>query len=171
MNNEKQNNQAENRSPVQLPIIQMNGRSYYVDSRLKQYRNIENPHDFIDFDDDLPVIFTYTRAQALEDGQLVDISQLAKEAGFKFPVAITCGVYALLDDTAQPGQSFEGRAWDTLMVLHFEIRRAKNTDAVYFSPLFNTNECAEPKPHKLWAKVGPGDNGEPVITIMLIDED
>ena len=171
MKNEKEINQPESKTPVQLPIIQMNGKSYYVDSRLKQYRNVENPHDFIDFGDNDPVIFSYTRAQALEDGQLVDISELAKEAGFKFPVAITCGVYELLNDTAQPGQSFEGRAWDVLMVLHFEIRRSKNTDAVYFAPFFNTKNCAEPKPHKLWAKIGPGDAGEPVITVMLIDED
>lgn len=170
MKNEKQNDQVETKTPVQLPVIQMNGKSYYVDSRLKQYRNVDNPHDFIDFDDD-PVIYSYTRAQAIEDGQLVDISELAKEAGFIFPVAITCGVHALLNDTAQPGQSFEGRAWDVLMVLHFEIRRSKSTDTVYFAPFFNTKDCAEPKPHKLWAKIGPGDTAEPVITIMLIDED
>jgi hypothetical protein len=77
----------------------------------------------------------------------------------------------LLNDTEQPGQSFQGRAWDMLMVLHFEIRRAKNTDTVYFSPLFNTKHHAEPKTCQLWSKCGPGDNGEPVITIMLINED
>jgi type I site-specific restriction endonuclease len=35
------------------------------------------------------VISTYTRAQALEDGVLVDAGAMAHEADFKWPVAIT----------------------------------------------------------------------------------
>ena len=35
------------------------------------------------------VVSGYSRAQAVEDGFLCDISELAKEAGFKFPVAIS----------------------------------------------------------------------------------
>ena len=171
MKNEEQNKQTESQSPVALPIIKMNGKSYYVDSRLRQYRNVENPHDFIDFEKDETIIYSYSRAQALEDGVLVDISSLAKEAGFKFPVAVTCGVYELLNDTHQSGQSFEGRAWDLLMVLHFEIKRSKNTDTVYFAPYFNAEHHSQPKPYKLWSKCGPGDNSEPSITIMLITED
>ena len=40
------------------------------------------------------VIFSYTCAQAIADGVLVDVSKLAKEAGFRFPVAVTAGVWA-----------------------------------------------------------------------------
>jgi hypothetical protein len=33
-----------------LPIIKgENGKTYFVDERLKQLRNVQNPHDFIDF--------------------------------------------------------------------------------------------------------------------------
>lgn len=39
-------------------------------------------------------ISTYTRAQAIEDGVLVDVSEIAKEAGFKFPVAVTRAAWA-----------------------------------------------------------------------------
>src|ERR1019366_7436165 len=35
------------------------------------------------------VIYSYTRKQAIEDGVLVDITEMAKEAGIKYPVAIT----------------------------------------------------------------------------------
>ena len=45
------------------------------------------------FWDDAEVIYTYTRAQALEDGVLVDVSEMAKEAGVRFPVALTATVY------------------------------------------------------------------------------
>ena len=35
-----------------------------------------------------PVIYAYTRAQAIEDGVLADVTETAKEAGFKLPVAV-----------------------------------------------------------------------------------
>ena len=40
------------------------------------------------------VISTYTRAQAIEDGVLVDAGSMAKEAGFNWPVALTAAAWA-----------------------------------------------------------------------------
>ena len=40
------------------------------------------------------LIFSYTRAQAIEDGVLVDVTETAKEAGFRIPVALTQSVWA-----------------------------------------------------------------------------
>ena len=40
------------------------------------------------------IISTYTRAQAIEDGVLIDVSPIAKEAGFEWPVAMTAGAWA-----------------------------------------------------------------------------
>lgn len=31
----------------ELPKVIFDGKTYYVDSRLHQLRNVENPHDFI----------------------------------------------------------------------------------------------------------------------------
>ena len=42
--------------------------------------------------DDL--IHSYTRQQAIEDGVLMDVSETAKEAGVRFPVALTRAVWA-----------------------------------------------------------------------------
>ncbi len=44
------------------------------------------------------VIHMYTREQAIEDGQLIDVSETpeAKEAGFRIPVCLTAGVHALV---------------------------------------------------------------------------
>ena len=39
-------------------------------------------------------IYSYTRQQAIEDGVLIDVSNLAKEAGFRFPVAFTRAVWS-----------------------------------------------------------------------------
>ncbi len=36
---------------TQLPIVEMKGKRFFRDDRLRQFRNVENPHDYIDFDD------------------------------------------------------------------------------------------------------------------------
>lgn len=46
------------------------------------------------------LIYSYTRAQALADGELVDVSQTAIEAGFRVPVAITRALWAAIVLTA-----------------------------------------------------------------------
>ena len=65
---------------------------------------------------DAPVIFSYTRAQAIEDGVLVDLTEWAKETGFRIPVACTCAVWngyiVPSEDTREFGQSERGRAHD-----------------------------------------------------------
>ena len=38
------------------------------------------------------MIYSYTRAQAIEDGELVDVSDMAKQSGFKISVAVTRAV-------------------------------------------------------------------------------
>ena len=146
-----------------------------------------------------PPISSYSRAQAIEDGVLVDVSALAREAGIRFPVAVTAGVFAILAPWAgsasgdierpQPGeplygagQDFTGRAWDMLTILKLEIRRGQRRDRVDFAPLFvrESRRCsaktlrADPyitEPVAMYAICGPGDDTAPVVTIMLPEED
>ncbi len=51
------------KTPRELPKIQIAGKTYYADERLRQLRNVENPHDYIDFDDEyeLPVLLDIYR--------------------------------------------------------------------------------------------------------------
>ncbi|MEK7382867.1 MAG: DUF6573 family protein [Elusimicrobiota bacterium] len=114
------------------------------------------------------VIHAYTRAQAIEDGVLVDLSRLAREAGFKWPLAVTTAVWAVLepDDALKAeGQSFTGRAWDLLIVLRLSLRQAQGGHEVRFAPLFVREPGRPPRPVALRAMSGPGDDGEPVITV------
>ena len=66
------------------------------------------------------VIYSYTRAQAIADGVLVDVTKTAKEAGFIWPVAITRSVWencvALSDEDndQQTYQDESGRVWDVV---------------------------------------------------------
>ncbi|MDE2205458.1 MAG: hypothetical protein KGK12_02325, partial [Armatimonadetes bacterium] len=44
------------------------------------------------------VIYSYTRREALEDGVLIDVSKMAAEAGFRYPVALTAALWADIND-------------------------------------------------------------------------
>lgn len=120
------------------------------------------------FWDDAKVISVYTRAQALADGVLVDVSELAREAGFQIPVALT---RTLHDGPVTPPKSnkvedVNGRLWDVLWMASLKIRRCPDgADRVLFPVILGR------KTYELKAVVGGGDSGEPVITIMLPDED
>lgn len=120
------------------------------------------------------VIHAYSRAQAIEDGVLVDLSSLAREAGFRIPFAVTQAVWAVLDPVQElesAGQDMKGRAWDMLTILRHAIRSASRTDEVRFAPLFIREPGGSAESVEMWAKCGPGDDAEPVITVMLKGED
>ncbi|HOU12758.1 MAG TPA: hypothetical protein PKZ84_06550 [Anaerolineae bacterium] len=120
---------------------------------------------------EMPVIYTYTRAQALEDGVLVDVSELAREAGFVWPVALTTAVWALVEDIPRryrAWQTVEGRLYDVLWMAYCAIRGADHSG----TELLYTLLLDHGRRHYLTLKLvtGPGDHGEPVVTIMLPDE-
>ena len=122
--------------------------------------------------DGFDLIFSYTRKQAIEDGVLIDVTEMAKEAGFKWPVAITDTVWNqhIVPDvaSAQEVQSIEGRLWDVLNVLRF--RALTGGTEVLFKVIFIEKGVIDME-IELKAVCGPGDEGEPVITIMLPGED
>lgn len=124
------------------------------------------------------VIYAYTRAQAIEDGVLVDVTTTAKEAGFRYPVAVTSAAYGgyIVPDAqaAEHGNSIAGRLWDVLNVLRYEIRRASGS-ILLFKVIFTTGKhngkgCYQ-QTVTLKSICSPGDSAEPVITIMLPEED
>jgi hypothetical protein len=70
------------------------------------------------------VIYQYTRAQAIEDGVLIDVSEKAREAGIIFPTAVTAAAWAecvAVPETAAC-QDEIGRLWNILTLLRFSIR-------------------------------------------------
>lgn len=121
------------------------------------------------------VIFRYSRLDAISDGVLIDVSELTREAGFSIPVAVSASLFhGYLTpplELAKAGLSFMGRLWDTLSVLHYAIKSAPSTDRITFTVFFAQSLEAEPEPVELLAVCGPGDSGEPVITIMIPTDD
>ena len=117
-------------------------------------------------------VYVYSRADAISDGFLVDVSQMAKEAGFRCPVAVTRTVwetYVVPDERARlRGQSEQGRLWDILWLLREAIRTHGKT--FLFQVYFIMKE-KQIQLVTLKSICGPGDTPDPVITIMLPDED
>ncbi len=122
---------------------------------------------------DFEVIHTYTRAQAIEDGVLVDVSETAKVAGINFPVAVTSAVWDMYIVPSEKlegfGQSVSGRLWDLLWM--FRLKASRTSGSQLFFPCLFLDETEKTVEANFKALCGPGDNGEPVITIMLPSED
>lgn len=119
------------------------------------------------------VIYSYSRSDALSDGVLIDVTETAQEAGFVVPVALTINAYNTC--VSWPSEEEKsGRLWDVLFMANHEIRTKKTDgDTTIFSvcvvPL--NGDASNPVKTKLKMMIGGGDQGEPVITIMLPNED
>ena len=126
------------------------------------------------------VISTYTRAQAIDDGVLIDAGPMAKEAGYRWPVALTaavwsdCVAWTDADSEAQVHQDQSGRLWDVLFMGAYAIRtQGGGGDRLNFSLYRVPRDGVSTEPELMTLKliVGPGDDGQPVMTILLPQED
>ena len=128
-----------------------------------------------------PVIFAYTRKEAIADGVLVDVTATANEAGIKLPTALTRAVfedYIRVPESLQGFQDEAGRIWDVLSMLAEAIRTKqirgdrgtfKVSVAMPTSPPrmgASTNRLV-----RLRAVCGPADDGTACITVMELTED
>ena len=126
------------------------------------------------------LIYGYSRAQALADGVLVEASpELCREAGIKIPVAISDHLWGVIDPDnldSIPGQSITGRLWDLLYLFRCAVSDPKNrgTDRLYYKIVFlcRRNGCpARLEEFTVLSVCGPGDSGEPVLTLMFPEDD
>lgn len=128
--------------------------------------------------DESEVVHSYTRAQALDDGYLIEVSETAREAGFRYPVALTracwadCVAWSDEDsDRKRWPQDESGRLWDVLTMARFymrgAVRRDPDTDRFMLQVLRvpRGGRGVKARMVRLMAHVGPGDDAEPVITI------
>ena len=122
-----------------------------------------------------PVIYSYTRAQAVADGVQVEVTRTAQEAGIKFPMFLTRTVFdayvAVPPDVSAEDEA--GRLWDIVWMTRFAIIRAKpGVDRIPVALYVRNDNCAA-KLVKLIAQCGPLDidDPQPAITVMMTDED
>lgn len=95
-------------------------------------------------------IFSYSRKQAIEDGNLIDITETSNARGFKLPCAISIALFQQLEEDLD-------RVAELLDVM-FAIVRINNiaTDRVVMDDIV--------------LHIGPGDDSKPVLTLChLVD--
>ena len=117
-------------------------------------------------------IDSYTRAEAIADGILIDVTGLAVEAGFSCPVALTIAVHERYvkapEDMAEMDET--GRLWDILMVLRHAARKSAGKSEILFR-LSAQENGREMDVATLKAVCGSDDDGEMCLTVMLPGED
>lgn len=142
------------------------------------------------------VIHSYTRADAIADGTLVDVTTVdggSRQAGLRWPVAVSAAAYAdavrwdggengnVSQSKPFTGNSTAGRLWDLMQVArHDALPRACRAVAeqesvpvrVDFRVLRIPAEGPTTRPTyaHLSLCLGPGDDGEPSVTILLPHE-
>ena len=122
-------------------------------------------------------VFTYTRAQAIADGVLLDVTPVAQEAGFTCPIALTAGLWAKYG-TQTPGED-HGTVWDVLWMLRCaatgilpaKIEHHAEGQIVWYELSLTPKGKQKPELVTLKAIAEFGEDGKEIITILLPDED
>lgn len=126
------------------------------------------------------VIYVYSREQALHDGVIVDVSEMAREAGYRVPVALTAAVAKLVtpsEDEADDGQDRDGRLWDVLWMARASgaAQRVSHVGESHFQVYFQIKGRPELRGgmRLLTLKVTLDATGEghPALTLSLPSED
>ena len=109
---------------------------------------------------------TYSREEAILDGQLVDVSETAVKIGYRCQVAVTAALWNKYVEN--PPERFEEakkrRVWNMLWLLRFATLPVNRTSH------FNLTH-GQPIAVKVTALADPDDYAEAAITIMLPGED
>ena len=77
------------------------------------------------------IISVYTRAEALADGVLIDVTKTAKEAGIVYPTTVTQALwneYIKVPEELKGIQDMQGRLWDVLTMFRFGAKATKKNE-------------------------------------------
>jgi hypothetical protein len=115
-------------------------------------------------------IYSYSRAQAIEDGVLVDLSHVESiRQHWKHPFACTSAVWGIIEDALQrPDQDSSGICricHDISIMAKLAIRSARDAEQILFTVIITG------KKHAMKLHIGPGDTAAAVLTLMLPYED
>jgi hypothetical protein len=127
---------------------------------------------------DRSVIITYSRAEAIEDGVLVDMTQepfgsLAREAGIVWPIAMTSTAFSEFVEVSESAghacQDIKGRWWDVVWLFRMTRRKVSPLEARW--KLLVREPAGRLVEKELKCVSGPADDGSPCLTFMLPNED
>jgi hypothetical protein len=115
----------------------------------------------------------YTRAAALADGVLIDVSDTARDAGIRYPVAVTRAVWlaCVRVPAGVAGQNEAGRLWDVLWMLRLAAQECDESELRFWLHVRKDDHEGYPPLVELKAICGPADDGSPCMTVMMPNED
>jgi hypothetical protein len=107
-----------------------------------------------------------TRAQAIADGALFDLSHLlAAKMAWKIPMACTAAVWGIIDDAVK---NHDYSLPD--IIYEISVRILRESDQQPCLNVLYVELSLVGRTHTIKAHSGPGDGSEPVLTLMLPDE-
>jgi hypothetical protein len=131
-----------------------------------------------------PALRPASREQRLRDGDLVDLSRIACEAGFRAPVAMSkealsvclAGLPDLAPDASRgPCSSFVAakRLWSVLWEAAAEVMHRHEDNTIFFSARLDPDDASAASASEVHLKlvIDAGTNDRPVATILLPDQD
>ena len=135
--------------------------------------------DFFDNNPEQLVVdpaYTGSRAEAITEGTIIDVSELGRQVGFKWPVAMTKAVWedsvswSDEDSEQQVPQNQKSRLFSVVGACADYVRtRGPKADRMRFRinriPRDGISRGAQQR--LLQVVAHPGDDGEPVLTIRI----
>lgn len=124
---------------------------------------------------DWEIISTYTRANAIEDGTLIDITANFPDIShqlYKYPVVCTAAVWAVVEAAVANKRycnDYQGVIWDLLWMSQRGVVKKLDESQQIFRVIITG--AGSKTYHDFKIVCHGGDQGEPVLTIMLPRED
>jgi len=117
------------------------------------------------------IIDRYTRKQAIEDGFLFDVTGFARQMGFKYPVALTVGVQSLLNQAVEKKYSSYFEALYKLLCALFDAAKKEESNRCDFEAPCFSKYTGGIRKMPFYSVCDGGDDGRPVLTVLLPNED
>lgn len=110
-----------------------------------------------------------TRTERVLNGELHAVTDLAREAGFVWPVAVTAAVWAKIQaiPPSQSHQDVTGRLWDVLYMASLAARRSSLSQGLLYRLIMHVGRQTY---ITLKIVLEMDEVGDPVLTIMLPEE-
>ncbi len=124
------------------------------------------------------LISTYSRAQAIDDGVLVDLMQDEQTAKlcrehYKFPIACTAALWGLIQQAIshpKHGNDLLGVLHDILWMSRVNKKAVSNDGCTWLFQVLISG-TGQKRLHTLKLVLGQGDDEDPVLTLMMSGED
>lgn len=123
---------------------------------------------------DFAPVYSYSRAQAIADGVLIDVTKQAKSVGFIVHTVVTDTLWgSIIHSDEATDKDLEVKITAFLKRCYAEATLAFIAHPIVKRAYFDYQDPDKPSmaPHHIIVAAGPGDSAETVLTIMFPSDD